>query len=147
MKIWARTTYIVALLIVATLPFNPVLNRRFVVFPLSVACVAIGIVAMYIYTLPDKPRSRSQRRYTLIFWTVIILGIYLFLILFIGFYSSHGSGKSAESFFVANRSLNWLQESMAVFTAIAPAGALMGTIGLFYQDGANMLGISSATHS
>ena len=74
------------------------------------------------------------------FWTVTILGIYLALILCIGFYSSRGAGKDSESFFVANRRLNWLQESMAVFTAIAPAGALMGTIGLFYRDGGNMLG-------
>ncbi len=74
------------------------------------------------------------------FWTVVILSVYLVLILAIGFYSGRGAGKDAESFFVANRNLNWLQESMAVFTTIAPAGALLGTIGLFYKDGGNMLG-------
>lgn len=74
------------------------------------------------------------------FWTITILIVYLILILIIGFYSASGAGKDAESFFVAKRSLNWLQESMAVFTAIAPAGALLGTIGLFYRDGGNMLG-------
>jgi Na+/proline symporter len=74
------------------------------------------------------------------FWTVAILGIYLLCILVIGFYSSRGAGETAESFFVANRQLNWLQESMSVFTTLAPAGALLGTIGLFYRDNAAMLG-------
>ena len=81
------------------------------------------------------------------FWTVVILSIYLVLILAIGFYSGRGAGKDAESFFVANRNLNWLQESMAVFTTIAPAGALLGTIGLFYKDGGTCWAISSATRS
>lgn len=76
----------------------------------------------------------------MIFWTVTILGVYLVLILAIGIYSGRDAGKDTESFFVANRHLNWLQESMAVFTTIAPAGALLGTIGLFYRDGGNMLG-------
>ncbi|MGA2991015.1 MAG: sodium:solute symporter family protein [Candidatus Korobacteraceae bacterium] len=74
------------------------------------------------------------------FWTVVILSVYLVVILCIGFYSGRDAGKNTESFFVANRHLNWLQESMAVFTTIAPAGALLGTIGLFYRDGGNMLG-------
>lgn len=60
MKILAKATFAVALLIVATLPFNPVLNRRFVVFPLSLVCVAVGLVAMYISTLPDKPRTKNK---------------------------------------------------------------------------------------
>ncbi len=75
----------------------------------------------------------------MIFWSITILGIYLALILAIGFFSGRGAGKDTESFFVAGRHLNWLQESMAVFTTLAPAGALMGTIGLFYKNGANML--------
>lgn len=76
----------------------------------------------------------------MMFWTVMILLVYLLIILVIGFQSGRGAGKNAESFFVANRHLNWLQESMAVFTTLAPAGALLGTIGLFYRDGADMLG-------
>jgi solute:Na+ symporter, SSS family len=72
--------------------------------------------------------------------TVVILGVYLVFILAIGVYSGRGAGKDTESFFVANRSLNWLQESMAVFTTTIPAAALVGTIGLFYAGGANMLG-------
>jgi len=73
-------------------------------------------------------------------WTVTILSLYLVLILTIGFFSGRGAGKNAESFFVANRHLNWLQESMAVVTTIVSAAALVGTIGLFYADGADMLG-------
>ena len=60
MKILAKAVFAVALLIVATLPFDPVLNKRFIVFPLSLVCVAIGLTAMYISTLPDKTRSQSK---------------------------------------------------------------------------------------
>jgi Na+/proline symporter len=76
----------------------------------------------------------------MIFWTITILGLYLVSILVVGVYSGHGAGKDTESFFVANRRINWLQESMAVFTTTIPAAALVGTIGLFYSGGANMLG-------
>ena len=72
--------------------------------------------------------------------TVIILAVYLAIILAIGFRSGRGIEQNTESFFVANRHLNWLQESMAVFTTAAPAGALLGTTGLFYSAGADMLG-------
>jgi Na+/proline symporter len=76
-----------------------------------------------------------------IFWTLAILFVYLVIILGIGFWSGRGAGRDSESFFVANRHLNWLQEAMAVFTTAAPAGALLGTTGLFYRDGANMVGM------
>jgi Na+/proline symporter len=72
--------------------------------------------------------------------TVVILAAYLAVILAIGFRSGRGVEHNSESFFVANRHLNWLQESMAVFTTAAPAGALLGTTGLFYSAGADMLG-------
>ena len=76
----------------------------------------------------------------MIFWTVAILSVYLVLIFAVGIYSSQGAGKDTEAFFVANRQLSWLQESMSVFTTMIPAAALVGTIGLFYASGANMLG-------
>ena len=76
----------------------------------------------------------------MIFWTVTILGVYLLIILAIGFHSGRGGEKNTKSFFVANRHLNWLQEAMAVFTTLAPAGALLGTIGLFYKDSGVLLG-------
>ncbi len=76
----------------------------------------------------------------MISWTIAILSVYLLVILTIGFFSGRGAGKDAESFFVANRHLSWLQESMAVVTTIVSAAALVGTIGLFYADGADMLG-------
>ena len=76
----------------------------------------------------------------MIFWTVVILGSYLVIVLAIGFHSGRGAGKDAEAFFVAGRKLNWLQESMAVFTTTCSAGAIVGTTGLFYRDGADMVG-------
>jgi Na+/proline symporter len=76
----------------------------------------------------------------MIFWTIAILAVYLVVIFAVGIYSSRGAGRDAESFFVANRQLSWLQESMSVFTTMIPAAALVGTIGLFYSGGANMLG-------
>jgi hypothetical protein len=57
MRNMARATYVLTLLIMATLPFNPMLNKRFAVLPLALTCVAVGLVAMYICTFPDKPRS------------------------------------------------------------------------------------------
>ncbi len=76
----------------------------------------------------------------MILGTISILGIYLVIIFAVGIFSGRGAGKDAESFFVANRQLSWLQESMSVFTTMIPAAALVGTIGLFYSGGANMLG-------
>jgi hypothetical protein len=61
MKIWARALYVATFLIMATLPFDPLLNQRFVVFPLSVICVALGLLAMYVCTLPDHPRHAGDR--------------------------------------------------------------------------------------
>jgi hypothetical protein len=43
--------------LVATLPFNPLLNRRFIVFPVAVICVVVGLISMYICTFPDKPKG------------------------------------------------------------------------------------------
>ena len=60
MKIWARVVYIVTLGIVATLPFNPLLNRRFIVFPLSAICVILGLISMYLCTFPDKPKGSGK---------------------------------------------------------------------------------------
>lgn len=54
------------------------------------------------------------------FWTVTVLGVYLILIIAISFYSSRGAGKNAESFFVANRPLNWLQESTLLRLRLPP---------------------------
>jgi uncharacterized membrane protein len=60
MKIWARVVYIVTFGIVATVPFNPLLNKRFIVFPLSVICVILGLIAMYLCTLPGKPKGSGK---------------------------------------------------------------------------------------
>jgi len=57
MKIWARVVYLVMFGLVATLPFNPLLNRRFIVFPVAVICVVVGLISMYICTFPDKPKG------------------------------------------------------------------------------------------
>ena len=68
------------------------------------------------------------------------LAAYMLIILLIGYVSSKNSQRDVEAFFVADRNINWLQESMAVFTTIAPANALLGTVGLFYAGGSNLLG-------
>jgi Na+/glutamate symporter len=54
---WAKVGFIVALLTLATLPFDPLLNQRYLVLPLCVLCVIVGIVSMYICTLPEKSRG------------------------------------------------------------------------------------------
>jgi hypothetical protein len=60
MKIWARALYVATFLIMCTLPFDPLLNQRFVVFPLSAICVALGLIAMYVCTLPDNPGNSGK---------------------------------------------------------------------------------------
>ncbi len=58
--LWAKVTFIVSFLLLLTLPFNPLLNQRFVVFPLSVVCLTLGLISMYYCTLPAKSKqSRS----------------------------------------------------------------------------------------
>jgi solute:Na+ symporter, SSS family len=74
------------------------------------------------------------------YWILGSLAIYMALILVIGFRSGRQAHRDTESFFVADRNINWLQESMAVFTTIAPANALLGTVGLFYANGMNISG-------
>jgi hypothetical protein len=62
MRLWARTSYVAAFLVMATLPFDPLLNQRFLVYPLSVICVAIGLTALYLCTSPNKgARVREGR--------------------------------------------------------------------------------------
>lgn len=58
-KFWARVGYSVALLVVATLPFDPLLNTRSLVFPVSLVAVVLGLVSMYVSTLPDE-RENSR---------------------------------------------------------------------------------------
>ena len=74
------------------------------------------------------------------YWVLGTLAVYMAIILVIGFRSGREAHKDTESFFVADRNINWLQESMAVFTTIAPANALLGTVGLFYTNGMNLSG-------
>ena len=76
----------------------------------------------------------------MMFQTILILAIYLAVIFAVGIFSGRGAGRNTEAFFVADRQLSWLQESMSVFTTMVPAAALVGTVGLFYAGGANMLG-------
>ena len=60
MKIAARIIFFVSFLVLATLPFDPLLNRPYVVYPLCGVGAALGLTAMYLLTLPDKPHN-SQR--------------------------------------------------------------------------------------
>jgi hypothetical protein len=60
MKIAARIVFLLSFLALATLPFDPLLNRPYVVYPLCAVCASLGLAAMYLLTLPDKPQD-SQR--------------------------------------------------------------------------------------
>lgn len=60
MSIGARLVYLVALLTMWTLPFNPLLNQRSVVLPLTLICVVLGLVSMYICTLPNKQKPSGN---------------------------------------------------------------------------------------
>jgi len=54
MLLWGRIGFSVALLTLVTLPFDRLLNRSFVVLPLCVVCVTVGLISLYICTLPEK---------------------------------------------------------------------------------------------
>jgi hypothetical protein len=60
MRLWARASYVVAFLVMATLPFDPLLNQRFLVYPVSVICIAVGLAALYLCTYPDKGSPARQ---------------------------------------------------------------------------------------
>lgn len=59
-KKFARVAYLVAVAILATLPFDPILNHRFLVAPVGIVCVVVGLVSIYICTFPDKPQSHQK---------------------------------------------------------------------------------------
>ncbi len=58
MRIWAKYLYIVTFMVMCTLPFDPLLNQRYLVFPLTIVCVTLGLIAMYRCTLP-KPTGQA----------------------------------------------------------------------------------------
>jgi hypothetical protein len=60
MRLWARASYVAAFLVMATLPFDPFLNQRFLVYPVSVICVAVGLAALYLCTSPNKGARTRQ---------------------------------------------------------------------------------------
>jgi len=60
-RFWARAVYILTLLVMSTLPFDPLLNQRFVVLPVCVISVALGLLSLYVCTLPEKPRRPGER--------------------------------------------------------------------------------------
>jgi hypothetical protein len=60
-RFWSRAVYVLTLLVISTLPFDPLLNRRHVVLPVCLVCVALGLVSLYVCTLPEKPRHSGER--------------------------------------------------------------------------------------
>jgi len=50
MLLWGRFGFTVTLLTLVTLPFDPLLNRPFVVLPLCILCVTVGLISLYICT-------------------------------------------------------------------------------------------------
>jgi hypothetical protein len=54
MKYLARAGFMIPLLLIITLPFNPLLNTPPIAFWVSMVCTAIALVAMYACTLPDE---------------------------------------------------------------------------------------------
>jgi hypothetical protein len=61
MRDWAKYVFVITFLIMCTLPFDPLLNQRFLVFPLTILCVTLGLIAMYSCTLPKPPAPTSGR--------------------------------------------------------------------------------------
>jgi hypothetical protein len=62
MKIAAKIIFFANFLALATLPFDPFLNRPYVVYPFCAVCAALGLASMYVLTLPDKAHSQRGGR-------------------------------------------------------------------------------------
>ena len=61
MKIWAAVAYTIAALIAVTLPFDPFLNKRILIIPLSVLCVVIALTSIYLLTLPESSKHSRDK--------------------------------------------------------------------------------------
>jgi hypothetical protein len=61
MKFWAAVAYTVAALIAVTLPFDPFLNRRPLIIPLSLLCVVVALISIYVCTLPERPKHPRDK--------------------------------------------------------------------------------------
>ena len=55
--LWAKIVFILSFLILLTLPIDPLLNQRYIVFPLSVVCLTLGLISMYYCTIPAKSKE------------------------------------------------------------------------------------------
>ncbi|MFE9958958.1 sodium:solute symporter [Micromonospora sp. NPDC005299] len=73
-------------------------------------------------------------------WIYGLLFVYLGVILAVGFLAGKKTRDDPESFYVADRQLNWKQEGLSVFSSAATGAALLGTIGQFYGLKGGFLG-------
>jgi Na+/proline symporter len=73
-------------------------------------------------------------------WIYSLLFVYLAVLLYVGFNAGKKTRDDPESFFVADRQLNWKQEGLSVFSSAATGAALLGTIGQFYGLKGGFLG-------
>jgi SSS family solute:Na+ symporter len=76
-------------------------------------------------------------------WIIGLLGLYLAVILVIGFLAGRRTRDDAESFYAADRRLNWKQEGLSVFSSAATGAALLGTVGQFYSFKGAFLGYAA----
>jgi Na+/proline symporter len=78
----------------------------------------------------------------MIFWILSSLGVYLFFLLIIGVRAGRKTRDNPESFFVADRKLNWIQEGLSVYSTAIPGASLLAAVGQFYHLGTSFMGYS-----
>ncbi len=78
----------------------------------------------------------------MIFWILISLAVYLFFLFVIGIRAGRKTRDNPESFFVADRKLNWIQEGLSVYSTAIPGASLLAAVGQFYHLGTSFMGYS-----
>jgi Na+/proline symporter len=78
----------------------------------------------------------------MIFWILTSLAIYLFFLMVIGIRAGRKTRDNPESFFVADRKLNWIQEGLSVYSTAIPGASLLAAVGQFYHSGMAFMGYS-----
>lgn len=78
--------------------------------------------------------------------TTLLLGAiggYVLLILGAGYFGGRGTDDESD-FYVAGREMGWIPTAFSMWATIMSGGMVLGTVGLFYDMGAEMLGYGLA---
>jgi len=83
---------------------------------------------------------------SILLWCIIILVPYLLFMLWIGNYAaSKSTGKTEADYFVTGWKTSWIGVSFSIAATFASGAYVLGTIGVFYGNPANLTGYAFGT--